>query len=128
MGSGEAVREFEYEGQTFDEVLEERATLRRWLYEALPAMGETTGTDLDTKQRVKDSIEQAVADVDPDSFNADELVNRVETVTAALNKDGPRTELLLGLDEVALFVGDSPKRYRKFEETIEALQHGRTRS
>jgi len=25
---------------------------------------------------------------------------------------------------VALFVGDSPKRYRKFEETIEALQHG----
>ena len=123
-GIWEAVREFEHKGQTFDEVLEERATLRSWLYEALPAMDETTGTDLDTKQRVKDSIEQAVADVDPDSFDADELVSRVETVTAALNEDGPRTELLLGLDEVALFVGDSPKRYRKFEETIEALQHG----
>ncbi len=123
-GIWEAVREFEHDGQTFDDVLEERATLRRWLYEALPAMAETTGTDLDTKQRVKESIEQAVADVDPDSFDADELVSRVETVTAALNEDGPRTELLLGLDEVALFVGDSPKRYRKFEETIEALQHG----
>jgi len=31
---------------------------------------------------------------------------------------------LLGLDEVALFVGDSRHRYREFEETMEALQHG----
>jgi len=49
-------------------------------------------------------------------------------VTAALNEEGPHTELLLGLDEVALFVGDSRHRYREFEETMEALQHGPNRS
>jgi hypothetical protein len=32
--------------------------------------------------------------------------------------------LLLGLDEVALFVGDSRHRYREFEETMQALQRG----
>jgi len=45
-------------------------------------------------------------------------------VTEALNTGGKRTELLLGLDEVALFVGDSPHRYREFEATMEALQRG----
>ncbi len=123
-GIWEGVQEFEHNGQTFDEVLKERATLRRWLYNALPAMAETSGTDLNSKQRVKDSIETAVADVDPSSFDADELVNRVETVTASLNEGGTRTELLLGLDEVALFVGDSRPQFWEFEETIDALQHG----
>ena len=123
-GVWDALRTTEHDGQTFADVLEERASLRRWLYEALPALSETTGTDLDGRDGVKASIERAEAEVDPESFDPDELVERVETVTAALNADGPRTELLLGLDEVALFVGDSRHRYREFEATMEALQHG----
>jgi len=111
-------------GQEFDDVLDERASLRKWLYETLPSMSETTGTDLDSRAGVKASIERAVDDVDPESFDSDELVDRVETVTEALNEDGPHTELLLGLDEVALFVGDSRHRYREFEETMAALQRG----
>ncbi|ELZ28951.1 hypothetical protein C474_13654 [Halogeometricum pallidum JCM 14848] len=123
-GVWNALQTIEHDGQTFEDVLDERASLRRWLYEALPALSETTGTELDSRDGVKASIEQAEAEVDPESFDPDELVERVETVTAALNKEGPHTELLLGLDEVALFVGDSRHRYREFEETMEALQHG----
>ncbi|MFC5973963.1 hypothetical protein ACFPYI_21800 [Halomarina salina] len=123
-GVWDALQSTEHDGQTFEDVLEERASLRRWLYEALPALSETTGTELDSREGVKASIEQAEAEVDPESFDPTELVERVETVTAALNEAGPHTELLLGLDEVALFVGDSRHRYREFEETMEALQYG----
>lgn len=116
--------ELEHAGQTFDDVLDERASLRSWLYDALPAMEETVGTDLATQEGVKSSIEAAEDEVAPESFGPDKLVNRVETATEALNDGRKRTELLLGLDEVALFVGDSRHRYREFEETMEALQHG----
>jgi len=123
-GVWDALIDAEHDGQTFEDVLEERASLRRWLYEALPSLTETAGTELDSKAGVKASIERAEDDVDPESFDPAELIQRVETVTDALNDGGPRTELLLGLDEVALFVGDSRHRYREFEETMEALQHG----
>ncbi|AGN01216.1 hypothetical protein L593_06345 [Salinarchaeum sp. Harcht-Bsk1] len=123
-GVWEALQAGEHDRQTFEDVLEERASLRKWLYEAVPALAETDGTDLDSVAGVKDSIERAVAEVDPESFDPDELVSRVQTATEALNDDGSRTELLLGLDEVALFVGDSSHRYREFEETMEALQRG----
>ena len=123
-GVWEALQEYEHNGQTFDDVLAERASLRSWLYDALPAMPETAGTDLDSRSEVKASIETAEDDVEPEAFDSEELVSRVETVTGSLNDGGKRTELLLGLDEVALFVGDSSHRYREFEETMEALQRG----
>jgi hypothetical protein len=123
-GVWDALQEYSYEGKQFEEVLEGKAYLRSWLYEALPSMSETSGTDLDTEGGVKASIEAAEEDVEPESFDPDELVQRVETVTEALNTGSKRTELMLGLDEVALFVGDSRHRYREFEETMEALQHG----
>lgn len=123
-GVWESLTEFEYDGRTFDEVLAERASLRNWLYEAVPAMDETSGTELDTSEGVKASIEAAENGIDPASFGPDDLVERVETATDELNTGETRTELLLGLDEAALFVGDSRHRYREFEETIEALQHG----
>ncbi|GAB7121111.1 hypothetical protein [Natrinema sp. JCM 9743] len=123
-GIWDALYELEHDGRTFDDVLDERASLRSWLYEALPAMGETAGTDLATREGVKSSIEAAEDKVEPESFGPDELVNRVKTATESLNDGRKQTELLLGLDEVALFVGDSRQRYREFEETMEALQHG----
>ena len=110
----QALKEYTHDGKTFEEVLEEKAFLRTWLYEALPSMSETTGTDLDTTEGVKASIDAAESDVEPEAFDAGELVQRIETVTEALNVGSKQTELLLGLDEVALFVGDSQKRYREF--------------
>ncbi|WP_135823790.1 hypothetical protein [Halorussus ruber] len=123
-GVWDALASFEHDGRTFEEVLDERASLRSWLYEALPAMAETTGTDLDSRSGVKASIEAAEAEAEPESFGPGNLVSRVETATEELNAGEARTELLLGLDEVALFVGDSPHRYREFEETMAALQRG----
>jgi hypothetical protein len=123
-GMWEELRTTEYDGQTFDDVLAERASLRRWLYEVLPAMAETTGTELDSQEGVKASIERAEEGVTPKSFDSSDLVDRIETATEALNEERMTTELLLGLDEVALFVGDSRHRYREFEETMEALQNG----
>jgi hypothetical protein len=123
-GVWDALRTTEHDGQTFDDVLKERASLRRWLYDVLPTMAETAGTELDSREGVKASIERSEGEVAPESFDSAELAERVETVTEALNEEGPSTELLLGLDEVALFVGDSRPRYREFEETMEALQHG----
>ena len=123
-GVWEALQAFEHDGKTFNDVLAERASLRSWLYEALPAMEETSGTELNSRSGVKASIETAEADVDPEEFDPEDLVSRVETATEALNDGSKRTELLLGLDEVALFVGDSRHRYREFEDTMEALQRG----
>ena len=123
-GVWDALGEFEHDGETFEDVLAERASLRSWLYAALPAMPETTGTDLDSRAGVKATIETAEADVERDAFDPEDLVSRVRTATDALNDGGTRTELLIGLDEVALFVGDSPHRYREFEATMEALQRG----
>jgi hypothetical protein len=123
-GVWDALPEFEHDGKTFDDVLAERASLRSWLYDAVPAMPETSGTELDTRSNVKASIETAEEDVEPEAFGPENLVSRVETATDALNEGSKQTELLLGLDEVALFVGDSSHRYREFEETMEALQRG----
>ena len=123
-GVWEALQEFEHDGKTFEGVLSERASLRSWLYDALPAMPETSGTALDSRSGVKASIETAEDDVEPEAFRPADLVSRVETATKALTEGSERTELLLGLDEVALFVGDSRHRYREFEETMEALQRG----
>ena len=120
----ESLQHFEHDGKTFEDVLSERASLRSWLYDALPAMPETSGTALDTPSGVKSSIETAEADVEPEAFDPEDLVSRVETAIDALNGGSKRTELLLGLDEVALFVGDSRHRYREFEATMEALQRG----
>lgn len=127
-GVWEALQTAEYDirghQMSFDEVLEDRGGIQKWLKGVLPTLSETSGTPLADAEGVRASIERAEEEVDPELFDPDVLVDRVETVTRALNKDGPHTELLLGLDEVALFVGDSRHRYREFEETMEALQHG----
>ena len=58
-GVWDALIDAEHDGQTFEDVLEERASLRRWLYEALPSLTETAGTELESKAGVKASIERA---------------------------------------------------------------------
>jgi len=82
------------------------------------------GTELDSRDGVKASIERAEAEVDSNRSTLLSWSRRCRDRDCSLNEEGPHTELLLGLDEVALFVGDSRHRYREFEETMEALQHG----
>ncbi|AWB28450.1 hypothetical protein [Halococcoides cellulosivorans] len=114
----EQLQEIEYDGRTFDEVYDERASLRSWLYGAVPTLDDSPYRSSD---EVKRSIDDAIDEVDPDEFDPDELVDRIEAAQAALSTPETETELLIGLDEVALFIGDGRHRYREFQETMEAL-------
>ena len=119
----EQLQALEHDGQTFEEVYEERASLRSWLYKAVPTLDESPYT---TPEAVKRSIDDAIAEVAPDEFAPEDLVDRVEEAQAALSTETTRTELLLGLDEVALFIGDGSHRYREFQDTMEALTNPAT--
>jgi len=114
----EKLQELEYDEKTFETVHKERALLRSWLYEAVPTLDESPYNSPD---EVKRSIDEAIDEVDPDEFEAGELVERIESAQAALSTENTTTELLLGLDEVALFIGDGRHRYREFQETMRAL-------
>nr|WP_233738121.1 hypothetical protein [Halocatena pleomorpha] len=89
-----------------------------WLYEAVPMLDDSL---FGSSEDVKRSIDTAIAEVTPDEFDPDELVVRIEEAQDDLSTSDTKTELLIGLDEVALFIGDGRNRYREFQETIEAL-------
>ncbi|GAB6860215.1 hypothetical protein ACFR97_12110 [Haloplanus litoreus] len=114
----EQLQEIEHDGETFDEVYGERAMLRSWLYEVVPTLDDSPYT---SSAEVKQSIDEAEAEVDPDAFDPSELVERIEEAQEALSTPYTETELLIGLDEVALFIGDGRHRYREFQETMEAM-------
>jgi len=114
----ERLQEVEHDGQTFEDVYDERASLRSWLYDAVPTLEDSPFT---SREEVKQSIDDAIEEVDPDEFDPDELVDRVEAAQESLSTSETETELLIGLDEVALFIGDGRHRYREFQETMKAL-------
>jgi hypothetical protein len=114
----ERLQEIEHDGQTFEDVYDERASLRSWLYDAVPTLEDSPFA---SREEVKQSIDDAIEEVDPDEFDPDELVNRIEAAQESLSMPETETELLIGLDEVALFIGDGRHRYREFQETMEAL-------
>jgi hypothetical protein len=114
----ERLQEVEHDGQTFEEVYDERASLRSWLYDVVPTL---ENTPFASREEVKQSIDNAIQEVDPEEFDPDELVDRVEAAQESLSTPETETELLIGLDEVALFIGDGRHRYREFQETVEAL-------
>jgi len=114
----ERLQEIEHDGQRFEDVYDERASLRSWLYDAVPTLDDSPFA---SREEVKQSIDEAIEEVDPDEFDSRELVERIEAAQASLSTPETKTELLIGLDEVALFIGDGRRRYREFQETMEAL-------
>ena len=114
----ERLQEIEHDGRTFEEVYDERASLRSWLYGAVPKLDDSPYRSSD---EVKRSVDDAVEAVSPDEFDPADLVERVEEAQDALSTPRTETELLIGLDEVALFIGDGRHRYREFRETMAAL-------
>ncbi|QAY21828.1 hypothetical protein [Halorubrum ezzemoulense] len=114
----ERLQEVEHDGQRFEDVYDERASLRSWLYDAVPTLDDSPFA---SREEVKQSIDDAIEEVDPNEFDPDELVDRVEAAQESLSTPETETELLIGLDEVALFIGDGRHRYREFQETMEAL-------
>lgn len=114
----EQVQAAQYDGKQFQEVLETRAEIRSWLSAVLPTI-ETS--PYDTSGEVRESIEAASTDIDREAFDPSDLVERINQAQTALSTPQKDTELLIGLDEVALFIGKGGDRYREFQQTMEAL-------
>ena len=120
----EKIQEVENNGKTFDEAVEERATLRKWLYETVPAVEESSGTSYSTEEGVRESIDEADSNTNSAGFEPEDLSERIEEAHSKLRDRGVDQELLLGLDEVALFIGDNKGRYTEYKRTVEALVNG----
>lgn len=118
------LQELTHDGRGFTDVLDKRATLRSWLKTAVPTLSETTGTPYETTGGVEDTIESAIDATNPEQFSPSDLQAVVEEVQASLSDGDTECELLLGLDEVALYVGEDRWTYEQFEATIEALIEG----
>ncbi len=106
------------------ELLDDRGRIRTWLYEAVPPVLAEAGAPC-SQDDVKTWIETAEDTVADDAFGAEDLRDRVEQVQALLSRrhDAP-TELLIGLDEIALFIGDERSRYEELQRTMRALIDG----
>lgn len=117
------LQEAEHDGRTFHEVLARRARLRGWLRSAVPELLGAEDIGLGSGAEVTDSIRAAEASMDPGRFDGSDLADRLERARTILARRDPGdVQFLLGLDEVALFVGDSERRFREFRATVEALQ------
>lgn len=124
-GLWKSIQEQEHDGRTFEDALESRGDLRSWLYGVLPEMPDAVDAGFTDTEAVRESIISAEDRVDPTSYGPDDLVQHVEEAADYLTerRDGT-AELLLGLDEVALFVGESQDRYEEFHETVQSLING----
>jgi hypothetical protein len=105
-------------------LLDDRGRIRTWLYEAVPSVLAEAGVSC-TREDVEGWIEAAEKTVADDAFGAEDLRDRVEQVQELLSRrNDARTELLIGLDEIALFIGDERSRYEELQRTMRALIDG----
>lgn len=124
-GLWEEIEEAEHNGRTFRDAVRERAPLRRWLRAVVPELPGAGEAGLSSEADVTESIEEAEGAVAPSTFDEDQLAERVRQAREVLaRRADEQVELLLGLDEVALFVGDSERRFEEFRSTVEALGVG----
>ncbi len=105
-------------------LLDDRGRIRTWLYDAVPPVLVEAGVSW-TRAEVEEEIEAAEAAVSDDAFGAEGLRSRVEQVQELLSRrHEASTELLIGLDEIALFIGDERSRYEELQRTMQALIDG----
>lgn len=116
-----AVSSTEHDGMTIEEAAQDRGELQPWLYEALPQLEETADTPYETRDGVKQSIQRAIRQMDTEAFTPQELATRLDRTKRHLQESGDTYEFLIGLDEVAIYVGDQQHRYREFLDTVDTL-------
>lgn len=119
-----SLTQFEHEGLQFDEVVDRPSSLRPWLTQAIPQLDGAESAGLGTREAIEEEIEESTAAVQADSFGPYDLVERLDRTKRHLERDGEVYEFLIGLDEIAIYVGDQPRRYEEVVETIEALIDG----
>ena len=122
-GLWEQIEAVSHKGYTLAEIVERPSSLRTWLYQVLPELDGATDAGLSSKRAVERHIDDAQAAVD-DSFDKHDLVKRLVETKQYLRRDGKTHEFLIGLDEVAIYVGDQQRRYDEFVGTVTALIEG----
>jgi len=101
-----------------------KATIRSWLWETVPHLEGVGGTRYSTEEGVKESIEEADDSWDPTEFEPENLSNKIQEARTKLQERDEADELLLGLDEIALFIGDNKRRYWEYRDTVDELVNG----
>jgi len=105
-------------------LLDDRGRIRTWLYEAVPPVLGEAGVSC-TQEEIQTWIGAAENAVSGGAFGAEDLRDRVEQVQSLLSRrSGQPTELLIGLDEIALFIGDERSRYEELRQAMRALIDG----
>ncbi|WP_257301030.1 hypothetical protein [Haloarchaeobius sp. FL176] len=120
----EQLSTFEHEELQLTDVVDRPASLRPWLQQAIPQLGGAAAAGLDSAAAVDDLIEAAETAIDPTAFGPDDLVERLHRTKRHLEQDGDTYEFLIGLDEIAIYVGDQQRRYEEVVDTITALIEG----
>ena len=123
-GLWEQLEQIEYEGLQLSDVVDRPSSLRPWLTQAIPRLDESEAAGLGTEAAVETEIDEASATVGEGAFGPYDLVDRLDRTQRYLEQDGDVYEFLIGLDEIAIYVGDQPRRYEEVVETIEALIDG----
>jgi hypothetical protein len=113
------IQEYRVDG---DPLTKDKGTMRRWLYAALPDIMEAVGVTC-TEDEVRAWIDDAEKQVSEERFGASALNERIRMVQSLLSKrSGQKTELIIGLDEIALFIGNERGLYEELQATMEALR------
>jgi hypothetical protein len=123
-GLWEQLQTFEHESLSLTDVVDRPASLRPWLQQAIPKLEGAADAGLDSPAAVDDRIEAAAEAIDPDAFGPDDLVERLHRTKRHLERDGDTYEYLIGLDEIAIYVGDQQRRYEEVVDTVTALIDG----
>lgn len=114
----------EHKDLQLSDVVDRPASLRPWLQAAIPQLDGAAAAGLDSAVAVDTEIDAAEEAIDPASFSPDDLVERLHRTKRHLEQDGDTYQYLIGLDEIAIYVGDQQQRYEEVIETVTALIDG----
>lgn len=118
-------KEYEYKGKKVNEALKDKATIRSWLIEALYKFSQGKIEEFSAESKIRNKIDELEKKLSPNNFSADDLNTKMEKIKNSLSQNKNReVEFLVGLDEIALFIGDKERRYEELKNTIKALQEG----
>lgn len=123
-GLWEQLRAVEHKDLQLTDVVDRPASLRPWLQEVIPQLDGAAAVGLDAAAAVDAQIDAAEDAIDPESFGPDDLVERLHRTKRHLEQDGDTYQYLIGLDEIAIYVGDQQRRYEEVVDTVTALIDG----
>ena len=114
----------EHEGLTLQDVVDRPSSLRPWLTASIPNLEGADAAGLGTATAVKAAIERSESAVADETFGPYDLVDRLNRTKRHLERNGEVYQFLIGLDEIAIYVGDQARRYQEVVDTITALIDG----